>query len=78
MGKDERVRLGQRLHRVLKDPDFQKVILEIRKDYGKRILDTHSEEGRNDLYYEARALDRVVGQMNDFATDFVNSGKQNA
>jgi hypothetical protein len=54
--------------RFLKDPDFIFTMKEIKEDYGKRIMGETDKDKREDLWHEARALDRLGGKMMEYVS----------
>ena len=63
----EKVHLENKFRELVKDPDFQTVIHNITLDYAKKMLDTEDENARTQLYYECRALRRMVGEFKSFS-----------
>ena len=62
----EEERLALKFREVIKDPDFIVVMKDIKEDYGRRILAEESQDIREGLWNEARALDRLGGRMLEF------------
>lgn len=69
MVPSERKRLAHKFMGMLGDPDVTTVLALIRRDYGMRMIGTSDSGKREKLYHEAQALDRLVGEMQSFASE---------
>ena len=68
MTRDEVVRLGMELKRVIQTDAFNKAVDVIRHEYTSRVFDSalHEREQRDMAYQEARALDNLLSTLNSF------------
>ena len=66
---ERRYQKGQRIEAFWNEFDFKADIAEIRRSIGQEMLKEPDEKKRNDLFFEAQALDRITGRIMSYIND---------
>jgi hypothetical protein len=67
--EQQQIDRGRRMAMLLEDPVFEDLMQEVSLDIAMAAMKAESEKKRTDLYFENRALARIVGRMKKYLSD---------
>lgn len=59
----------KKIKELVEHPDFISIIDNMKFELGQKMLDTTDPDGRDSLFYEAKAINSLVGQLTGIANE---------